>query len=57
MRLRDLTNLRKVCLTLSINLNSSYQSFADMELFDLFEVCKDYAELQKEMESRARRYR
>ena len=57
MRLRDLTDLRKVCITLSINLNSSYQSFADMELFDLFEVCGDYAELQKEMESKARRYR
>lgn len=57
MRLRDLTDLRKVCITLSINLNSSYQSFADMELFDLFEVCKDYAELQKEMESQAKRYR
>ena len=57
MRLRDLTDLRKVCITLSINLNSSYQSFADMELFDLFEVCGDYADLQKEMESRARQYR
>ena len=41
-------------MTLSINLNSSYQTFTDMELFDLFDVCKDYADLAKDMERRAK---
>ena len=47
--------VRKVCLKLSINLNSPYQSFADMGVFDLIDVCEDYNAIVKEENRRARK--
>ena len=53
--------VRKVCLKLSINLNSPYQSFADMGVFDLIDVCEDYNAIVKEenrkMQKEANGYR
>lgn len=50
-----MTDIRKACLKLSINLNSPYQGFADMGLFDLIEVCEDYNDLMREEERRAKK--
>ena len=48
-------DIRKACLKLSINLNSPYQSFTDMSIFDLIDVCEDYNELMKEADRQARK--
>ena len=50
-----MADIRKACLKLSINLNSPYQSFADMGLFDLIDVCTDYNEIVREENRRAER--
>ena len=48
-------DIRKACLKLSINLNSPYQSFTDMGIFDLIEVCEDYNDLMKEADRQAKK--
>ena len=46
--------MRKLCLALSINLNSGFDKFEEMSLFDLLDLCEDYNELTKEMGRKAR---
>ena len=48
-------DIRKACLKLSINLNSPYQSFTDMGVFDLIDVCEDYQEVMKEADRQAKK--
>lgn len=51
----DLADLRKVCIKLSMNLNSSYHDFVRMGLFDLLDLIEDYNELMEEENRRQRK--
>lgn len=51
----DAKELRKLCLTLSMNLNTGYDKLTEMPFFELLDMCEDLREVQKDAERRARR--
>lgn len=55
--MEDAAELRKLCLALSINLNSGFDVFMEMSVFDLIDVCEDYKELMRDINTRARKQR
>ena len=57
IKLDDAKELRKLCLALSINLNSGFDTFESMSIFDLLDVCEDYKELTKDINRKAGKYR
>ena len=42
---------------LSINLNSGFDHFEEMSIFDLLDVCEDYRDLMKDIDKKAGKYR
>ena len=57
IKLDDTKELRKLCLALSINLNSDFNNFESMSIFDLLDVCEDYRELTKDINRKAGKYK
>ena len=49
IRLSDLADLRKLCLTLCINLKTGLDFFYGLSLFDLIDLCSDLQEVTKEL--------
>ena len=47
MTVEETKKLRRLCLTLSVNLRSSYTELTRMGIFDLLDLCKDLKEVSQ----------